>query len=420
MDTFEDIQRRLADVKGDLSPEEVLQFVLESEPSEWFEPGALIVLAHFRTDRHWGKIKTFAKQRGIFPPDLEKAVDAFSLQNGQQHKSIIWPDLTPWDIINATEYAPPAWVIRGLIPEGLTFIGGLPKAAKSYLAYDLAVATAGYGKALGHFDAVRGRAAYLAIEDQEGDSKERILSIRPDIHNASDLFFLHGEKIPTISTGLLQFLDALVTKYRLTLVIIDPLMYVYDPPSARNTDLAREAKDFLLPLRQLAREKHFSLVFVDHRRKQGHPDEDIFQTLYGSVGKFAIADALIMVVRQEDEVTLKCLGRRIKDQLLHFLFQHEPQTNTFRWEFRGVGESHTSNSLQKKILQAFRDARARGVKTLTVNDVIDFGEMIQSQQVRNSVRQTMFKMYKRGQLFRIDNGRFLLSEEDDEKEALPF
>lgn len=72
-----------------LVPDEILEFIFESNAPEWFKAGSLAVLALYRHDlAQWGLIKATAKQRGVFPPDLEKAVDAH-LVTSNGHRSVL-------------------------------------------------------------------------------------------------------------------------------------------------------------------------------------------------------------------------------------------------------------------------------------------------------------------------------------------
>ena len=73
------------------NPDTILAIILEDPGTEWFKPGALAVLAHFRDNPiQWANIKTTAKARGIFPPDLERAVDAYLTQQTAQGEITIY------------------------------------------------------------------------------------------------------------------------------------------------------------------------------------------------------------------------------------------------------------------------------------------------------------------------------------------
>src|SRR5262245_37255994 len=76
--------------------------------------------------------------------------------------------------ILATHYPEPKWAVKGLIPEGVTFIAGPPKLGKSIFALNLAVAVAEGGKALSHFDVDQGSVLYLALEDGPRRIQERL------------------------------------------------------------------------------------------------------------------------------------------------------------------------------------------------------------------------------------------------------
>ena len=335
-------------------------------------------------------------------------------RNGQGKEQVpkAWPALTAATDILAARHPMPQWIVPGLIPEGLTIIGGLPKVAKSYMAYDIALACAGHGLGLGHFGVSRGRAAYLAIEDDASDSQQRLLELRPGIVSAPDLLFLHGEAVPSISEGLVEFLRLTVTELGLSLVVVDPLSYVYDPQNNKYQDSFREAKEMLLPLRQLARELHFALVFVDHRRKQGKDDHDVFQTLYGSVAKYAVADTLIMAVRRENEVILHCRGRKIKDQAISCTFTYAD--GKALWSVEGAQEEYASNTLRGKIRDAFAQAAQIHHRiALSVTDIMNYAKLEDTALMRGNVKQRLFGMYKAGELLRTDRGLYLMPGDDD-------
>lgn len=57
------------------------------------------------------------------------------------------------------------WVVKGVVPEGLTVIGGRPKTGKSWLALEIAEAAANGGEVLGRPAPRRERVTYLALED---------------------------------------------------------------------------------------------------------------------------------------------------------------------------------------------------------------------------------------------------------------
>lgn len=352
-------------------------------------------------------VSRYAVEEEIDPPTLKTSRNGTVAPDKKK-----WPRPTTWNELRQATFPERRWLVRGLIPDGLTIIGGAPKVAKSYAAYDLILATAQQGLALGHFGCEPGPALYMAVEDDQGETQLRVYEVRPTIGEVDGLYFVNATEIPTITEGLCDYVESVVLEHKLSLVVIDPLMYVYDLPSNKK-DPFLEMKSALLPFRQLARALQFSMVFVDHQRKTSKDDIDIFQTLYGSRAKEAIADSLIMVSRYENEVRFDCKGRSIKPQVLHFTFTRNEEANTFTWAFIGLGDSMASGTLQLKILQALKDAEIRGRRALNVAGVIDFAEMLATPSTTNKIRQAMFQMYKKGILFRSDEGLFTRARDDD-------
>ena len=197
----------------------------------------------------------------------------------------------------------------------------------------------------------------------------------------------------------------MVETHDLSLVIIDPFLYVYDLPVPRGKEPFQALQAALLPFRQLAIDLHFSLIFVDHRRKSSRDDVDVFQTLYGSRAKEAIADTLIMVERHEHELTLSTKGRKIEERVFHFGFQCDA-TSSWTWSFEGEGASVVSGSRTRFILQAFANARTANQYELDARGVIDFGEAEHSLALYNRVRQALFQLRRKGILVRVSNGLF--------------
>ena len=80
----------------------------------------------------------------------------------------------------------PTWLIKDLIPEGLTFVVGSPKSSKTYLAYSLALSLADEHAAarpwLGHYDDQQsGTSGLYHLEDDEAESWRRVMALAPGL-----------------------------------------------------------------------------------------------------------------------------------------------------------------------------------------------------------------------------------------------
>lgn len=90
------------------------------------------------------------------------------------------------------------WLVPNYIPTpGLCVLVGAPKAGKSFLAFQLALAVAGGGPFLGQ-TAKRGSVLYLQFDTSETVWRDRILSLQGSgVHLPDNVYMLHPEDQPT-------------------------------------------------------------------------------------------------------------------------------------------------------------------------------------------------------------------------------
>ena len=87
-----------------------------------------------------------------------------------------------WKVFSAqtllsAQFEPIEYVVPRYIGEGLTILAGRPKAGKSWLALDVALAVATGGLALGKERCEQGDVLYLALEDNKRRLQKRILQV---------------------------------------------------------------------------------------------------------------------------------------------------------------------------------------------------------------------------------------------------
>lgn len=228
-----------------------------------------------------------------------------------------------WDPFATTDGAtllqqdpkPVRWLVPGLIADGLTILGGTPKSGKSYLAYALALAVGVHGRWMQHWEVERGKVVFISLEDDPDDTRLRLAELDPDLTLAREqIYFQHGlDQVPSFEDGLVSWLTEAVQHYQPRLVVIDPISYLYSMSKRGQGDLFQETRQMLFPLRWLGKAHHCAIVALDHRRKRSRDDTNLFDTLHGSIAKQAIADALLMVERDNEQITMGALVRRGKD-----------------------------------------------------------------------------------------------------------
>ena len=97
--------------------------------------------------------------------------------------------------------------------------------------------------------------------------------------------------------------EQILKRYTPVVVFLDPLSYLY-PSAKHGGDQFQTLRKWLLPLRYLGKQYHTAIVGVEHRRKQSKDDISIIETIHGSNAKIAIADSLLVIVRDQTEVTM--------------------------------------------------------------------------------------------------------------------
>jgi hypothetical protein len=85
----------------------------------------------------------------------------------------------PWTIYSAEEllameFPPLQWVVESILPAGLTLFSGRSKDGKSMLVWNICVAVASGGLALGRYGVLQGDVLYLDLEDGGRRAQERL------------------------------------------------------------------------------------------------------------------------------------------------------------------------------------------------------------------------------------------------------
>lgn len=200
----------------------------------------------------------------------------------------------------------PRWVIKDLLPVGMSFVGGAPKCNKSTLTMAMACLVSGLKcKVLPPFLSTvedHGRVLILSAEASAGELKSMVLNqmyvedlSQGHILVADDPFEWRLDSEQD-SRRLLNYFNMLTPK----LVIIDPLADFHEQDEKEAGPMIR----MLRPLRQWAITNYSALVLVHHTRKQetgvpnavSRPSE-----LRGSGAMFGKADSTLMVTRHDDD-----------------------------------------------------------------------------------------------------------------------
>lgn len=369
---------------------------------QWFEEKNLRTLRPMVDDTgQWGELATYAQKVGINALMLERAIRGVDSRL----------PFDPFVFIDAAtildrDYPAPRWLIPGLIADGLTLLGGSPKSGKSYLAYALALAVARPALWCQHWRVEEGSVTYVSLEDDESDTRQRLDELASGVRiPPGRLRFLHGiEHVPSFGEGFLDWVRNILEIHQPRLLIIDPISYLY--VLKRTGNQFEETKDMLYPLRWLGKRHNCAIVAVDHRRKQSRDDVSIFDTLHGSVAKIAVADGLLMVERDDEEITIACLVRRGKDQTLNLTLTFSDEgAAALAYKEASTQSAHTS-ALRQTIMQFLLGMQ----EPMSVEDIILGCEFVNNRQMKDAIKLILWRAEKAREIERTTRGRYVYAQ----------
>jgi len=249
--------------------------------------------------------------------------------------------------LQMTEFAPVSWIVRDLLPEGVTLFAGKPKLGKSWLALQL-----GYGIATG--DEVLGRAVeqgsvlYAALEDNARRLKKRMHRIAPNDPNWPEKFLFSTEWPRLDQGGLAAFEDWIKNTRDARLLIVDTLATVR-PASGGKDSQYQSDYAALRGLHSLASETGIAILIVHHVRKMDA--DDPFDTVSGSTGLTGAADSTIILSSTSEGKVLYGRGR----DLAEFECAMDFDPETCRWSDLGRPCDAFGSETRKAIRDALKD-----------------------------------------------------------------
>jgi hypothetical protein len=289
--------------------------------------------------------------------------------------------------ILTTHYPEPKWAVKGLIPEGTTFIAGPPKLGKSIFALNIAVAVAEGGKALSRFDVERGAVLYLALEDGPRRIQERLMKLTNG--KLSDKLEILTD-CPRIDQGGLDVIDAWIRRRPdARLLIVDTLKMLRPLSVGRDKNAYDADYEAIAPLTKLASQR-IALCIVHHTRKA--KDDDPLATVSGSYGLTGAADGVLVLSRKRNrtDATLSVIGRDVEEQEQALEFKPE----MCLWSALGKSEEVKRSSERQDVLNLLTETGE-----LMAPKVI--ADLLDKQQT--STRTLLYKMRQAGEIKAFGN-----------------
>lgn len=206
-----------------------------------------------------------------------------------------------------------SWLVDSLwADQAVGFIGGHPKAGKTWLALELAVAVASGGPCLGRYPVRhKGHVLLYAAEDTASAIKQRVCAIAR-ARGIDDISLLAIGLITEDNLRLdndehQQRLAATIDKLRPRMLVLDPLVRLHRSDENSAADVS-----FLLHyLRQLQRQSAAAVVLVHHVRKSAAAANLPGQALRGSGDLHAWSDSSLYLLPRKGRLLLQAEHRAL-------------------------------------------------------------------------------------------------------------
>ena len=211
---------------------------------------------------------------------------------------------------------PREYVVRGLIPQGLSILGGAPKIGKSWLVLDLCLHVATGEPFLG-MPVSKGTAWYISLEDTQELIHRRLGTITDE--EPDNLFFTtEDDGIGTIADTLEKHIHNFIKQHPDTkLIVIDTFQLARG--NSKEPSYASDYAD-IQKFKQIADKRKVAILLVHHLRKMG--DADPVNKLSGTTGIGGGVDSTFIMdrSRKEDVAQLFCTGRSIQPREMALRF----------------------------------------------------------------------------------------------------
>lgn len=324
-------------------------------------------------------------------PDPQQEAPMSPPEKPQDKKPVLRP-ITAKDLCAKT-FAPPRWAVPDLLPEGLIILAGKPKAGKSWLALNLAVAVATGGVALGKIQVEAGEVLYLALEDSEPRLKGRIEKIMPFGDLPETLHLLTARDFPPLQKGGLEALDTWLTEHpQARLVIIDTLARV-KPQRGKNQDSYDADTAIISDLQTISIKHRLALIVVHHTKKLA--TDDFVESVSGTFGLTGAADCIAVLIRKgrmAADALFKITGRDVPDIEKALKFH----SDLGAWKILGEAQEYASSQDRQDILLILKET---GPKTpAQLSKIID--------KSSGAVRITLMRMKDKGEVILNQDGSY--------------
>ncbi len=311
-------------------------------------------------------------------------------------------DVTGVEKINLQELSnlplpPTDWIVDGLLTPGFWLLGSRPKIGKSRMALGLGFSIAAGETFLEKFKVRQGKVIFMALEDSLQRIKERSARItdadpRYDNEIIRKNFTFHL-KFPALDAGGMERLEhEIANTPGVRAVILDTLPRLF----GRTKDAYQQRYDCIAKMQQIAIKYGVAIIGIMHTGKQAK--DNTLDGIIGSTGNTAAVDGGFVIGKKHDQFTFSMTGRDILTG--EFLISFDEKS--FQWKFEADIEDEDEISDSKsKIIEVLK----KEGKPMRPKEIAS-----ELKEKDASLRVTLARMYKNGEIFKTDRGNYVTSE----------
>lgn len=290
----------------------------------------------------------------------------------------------------------PEFIVNGLVPIGVTVLGGKAKSGKSVFLLDLAKSVAKGTLFLKKYACEKVNIILLPLEDSLQRINKRISNTKSSIFIPKNVFIpKNPHEFPTVKQNGIQVIEKLVKETSSRLVIIDTLSIFFTGSKFGGLNY-QDDYAALAQLHKLALKLRIAILLVHHTTKMNY--QDPFDSLQGSVGIIASPDCLMVLIRTGNDAVLHVRGRDIADQTIPLKFLNK----SIRWKLDGSYIESKLGTESQKVLNVFKQKKD---KTFSLNEV---SNEIGDNNVQNTKSKIM-RLQKRNLVQRVARGQYKLN-----------
>ncbi len=291
---------------------------------------------------------------------------------------------TRWTVAELydTNLPDPKWAIPGLIPEGLTLLGGRPKVGKSWLALQMAHSV-GTGGIMFEHKVERGNTLFIALEDGPRRLQERIRK-----HGIPrDALITFERSWPPLQEEGMGLLYAEIINNDYRLIVVDTLTRAFRGLDQNDQPVINAV---MSEIQSMCQNHHLAMVFNDHTNKPKGFVSDPIDDIMNSTVKTAVSDQVLALYRDAGQAraTLRGRGRDLED--IDLLLRWDAMTCCWQCEGQAGDVKMTEERLEildalESIGKSQAPAIARYLGKDRSNIAHQLNDLYSSQKVRREV-----------------------------------